>query len=197
MGENKRKQSMDSVTRKWALLAGICTSPLFILFAYFGDPGREQAAWVCAISIVVAARFLWDLRTRVWFMGSTHARVVLDNDSTHSAPSYSPHHSHPMAAQAADLYCSSAGRSFEFCCCVRDYQARREHDRESSPRERIRAIVRINAAQTTGSLDDVCFRSRSVGLPVTWVLGPTCPGRTLIRSWATLITDFAAPSNPR
>jgi hypothetical protein len=67
MAENKHKQSIDSVSRKWALLAGICTSPLFILFAYFGDPGRGQAAWVSAVAIAVAARFLWDLRGRVWF----------------------------------------------------------------------------------------------------------------------------------
>ena len=67
MGENKHKQSIDSVTKKWAIVAGIYTSPLFILFAYFGDPGRGQAAWVCAGSLATATRFLWDLRTRVWF----------------------------------------------------------------------------------------------------------------------------------
>jgi hypothetical protein len=67
MREDKHKQSIDSVTRKWALLAAVCTSPLFIVFAYFDDPGRGQAAWVSAGAIAVAARFLWDLRTRVWF----------------------------------------------------------------------------------------------------------------------------------
>ena len=66
MGEN-RQQSIDSVTKKWAIVAAICTSPLFILFAYFGDPGRGQAAMVSAISLATATRFLWDLRTRVWF----------------------------------------------------------------------------------------------------------------------------------
>jgi hypothetical protein len=67
MGENRHKQSIDSVTKKWVIVAGICTSPLFILFAYFGDPGRGQAAWVSAISLATATRFLWDLRRRVWF----------------------------------------------------------------------------------------------------------------------------------
>jgi hypothetical protein len=76
MAENKHKQAIDSVTRKWALLAGICTSPLFIVFAYYGDPGRGQAAWVSAGAIAVAARFLWDLRTRAWFW-ITIAVIVL------------------------------------------------------------------------------------------------------------------------
>ena len=76
MMENKHKQAIDSITRKWALLAGVCSSPLFIVFAYFGDPGRGQAAWVCAISVAVAARFLWDLRTRAWFW-ITIAVIVL------------------------------------------------------------------------------------------------------------------------
>ena len=67
MGEDRHKESIDSVTKKWAIWAAICTSPLFFLFAYFGDSGRGQAAWVSAISLVTAARFLWDLRTRVWF----------------------------------------------------------------------------------------------------------------------------------
>lgn len=67
MGENRHKQSIDSVTTKWAIVAGICTSPLFILFTYFGDPGRGRAAWVSAISLALATRFLWDLRRRVWF----------------------------------------------------------------------------------------------------------------------------------
>lgn len=67
MGENRHKQSIDSVTQKWAIVAGICTSPLFILFTYFGDPGRGRAAWVSAISLATATRFLWDLRRCVWF----------------------------------------------------------------------------------------------------------------------------------
>lgn len=76
MAEDKHKRSIDSATKKWALFAAVCTSPLFIVFAYFDDPGRGQAAWVCAISITVAARFLWDLRARVWFW-MTIAIIVL------------------------------------------------------------------------------------------------------------------------
>ncbi len=76
MGENRHQQSIDSVTRKWALLAGVCTSPLFVLFLYLGDPGRGQAAWVSGLAITVAARFLWDVRNRVWYW-TTLAIIVL------------------------------------------------------------------------------------------------------------------------
>lgn len=55
------------MTRKWAILAAVCTSPLFGIFAYFGDPGRGQAAWVGAGMIAVAGRLLWRLRDRPWY----------------------------------------------------------------------------------------------------------------------------------
>ena len=76
MTENRHKQSIDSVSKKWALLAGICTSPLFILFIYLGDPGRGQAAWVSGIAIALAARFMWDVRNRAWYW-VTIAIIVL------------------------------------------------------------------------------------------------------------------------
>jgi hypothetical protein len=75
--DDKHQQSIDSVTKTWALWAGICTSPLFILFAYFGDPGRGQAAWVCALAVAVAVRFLWDLRTHAWFWITVAVTVLL------------------------------------------------------------------------------------------------------------------------
>jgi hypothetical protein len=67
VGENKHKQSRDSITKKWALLAVICTTPIYILYNYLGDPGRGQAAWVSVMMIALAARFFWDLRNRLWF----------------------------------------------------------------------------------------------------------------------------------
>ncbi len=76
MGENKHKQSIDSVTRKWAFLAIICTAPLFVVFAYFGDPGRGRAAMISVMMISLAARVLWNLRKRVWFW-ITIAIIVL------------------------------------------------------------------------------------------------------------------------
>ena len=67
MGDNKHKQARDSITKKWAILLVICTTPIYILFLYLGDPGRGQAATVSAMMIAIAARFFWDLRNRVWF----------------------------------------------------------------------------------------------------------------------------------
>jgi hypothetical protein len=65
--ENRHRQSVNSITRKWTLWVGLCTSPLFILFAYLGAPARGRAAWVSAMMIALAARCLWDLRDRIWF----------------------------------------------------------------------------------------------------------------------------------
>src|ERR1035438_889970 len=76
MGKNRHEQSINSVTRKWAVLTAICTSPLFVVLDYLGDPGRGQAAWVGGIAIAVAARFLWDLKNRIWYW-ITLAIIVL------------------------------------------------------------------------------------------------------------------------
>jgi hypothetical protein len=67
MGVNKHKQARDSITRKWVFLTAICTLPIWGLYAYLGDPGRGQAAWVSSAMICLAARFYWDLRKYVWF----------------------------------------------------------------------------------------------------------------------------------
>lgn len=67
MRENRHKEAIDSLTRGWALLAGICTSPVYILFVYLGDSGRGRAAWVSAGMIALAARLVWDLKRRAWF----------------------------------------------------------------------------------------------------------------------------------
>ena len=67
MVENEHKRSFDSMTARWGLLVAVCCSPLFFLFAYFGDPGRGVAATVSALIIVGALRYFWDLRKRVWF----------------------------------------------------------------------------------------------------------------------------------
>jgi hypothetical protein len=65
--ENRRQQAVDSLTRGWAILVAICTSPIYILFVYLGDSGRGRAAWVIAGMIALATRLVWDLKTRVWF----------------------------------------------------------------------------------------------------------------------------------
>ena len=67
MGERHRKQELFPITRNWGLLAGICTSPLFLLFVYLGDPGKGRAAWISGGIIFVVIRAFWGLRKRIWF----------------------------------------------------------------------------------------------------------------------------------
>ena len=76
-GQNRHAQSLNSITRKWALLVGLSTSPLFILFAFLGQLGRGRAAWVSAMMIALAARCLWDLRDRIWFWTTIAFIVIL------------------------------------------------------------------------------------------------------------------------
>ncbi len=126
MAENRHKESIDSTTKTWALLAGVCVSPLFFLFAYFGDPGRGRAAFVCATGIAVATRFLWDLRRRVWFW---------DNNSDCRSSSRTRYFIHPLGEPAAYICRLVAGRSFRFCHYVRNHQAGRECDGEKPIRK--------------------------------------------------------------
>ena len=67
MGENRHKQSIDSITKTWAILLGICMFAIYVVFDERGDPGRGQAAAISAGAIALAARLVWDLRNRVWF----------------------------------------------------------------------------------------------------------------------------------
>jgi hypothetical protein len=67
MGENKHRQARDSITRKWVTIMAVCTLPIWGLYAYFGDPGRGQAAWVSSIAICFAVRYFWDLKNCLWF----------------------------------------------------------------------------------------------------------------------------------
>ena len=57
----------EVVSRKWGLAAALCTSPLFLVFAYFGDPGRGRAAWISAGIFLIVVRLFWGLRNHVWF----------------------------------------------------------------------------------------------------------------------------------
>jgi hypothetical protein len=71
------KRSTASISKKWALLVAVCTVPLFFVFAYFGDPGRGQAACVCAVSITFAASFFWEPRTSIWYWATLAVIVLL------------------------------------------------------------------------------------------------------------------------
>jgi hypothetical protein len=77
MGENKHKQTRDSITRTWVILMVICTLPIWAAYIYLGDPGRGQAAWASSVAICFAARFFWDLRNRGWFWVTLTIIVLL------------------------------------------------------------------------------------------------------------------------
>ncbi len=60
-------QSSRRLTPLSALIAVLCASPLFFLFASLGDPGRGRAAMLSAAVIIIAIRSRWDLSHRLWF----------------------------------------------------------------------------------------------------------------------------------
>jgi len=60
-------KSSSEITRTFAFLAVLCTSPLFFLLNYLGDPGKGKGAWCCAATVVIIIKSQWDLRNRLWF----------------------------------------------------------------------------------------------------------------------------------
>ena len=68
MGENAPKRSFDSITKEWALLAGVTSVvPVYFLVAHFSDDGKALVASVSAGMITVIVKYFWDLRKRIWF----------------------------------------------------------------------------------------------------------------------------------
>ena len=67
MKQLTQNQYPEVFTRKWLLVVILCSSPLFVLFAYFGDPGRGRAAAIGMTVILFAARKCWTLRGYTWF----------------------------------------------------------------------------------------------------------------------------------
>jgi hypothetical protein len=67
MGENNRGQETSLVTSKFGFLAAMCTSPIFIVSAYLGDPERGTTAWFSAMMVLIVIRLFSGLRKRVWF----------------------------------------------------------------------------------------------------------------------------------
>ena len=70
------KNRMDKLSRKSALVAMVCSLPLYFLFDYLGNPGRGEAAGICAAITLVVVQAFWDLRRSLWFW-VTIATVVL------------------------------------------------------------------------------------------------------------------------
>jgi len=67
MKEMDEEQSLSEVTGKWAVIAMLCLSPLYILFIYLGQPGKGRAAWICSGVILISIKMRWELRKHVWF----------------------------------------------------------------------------------------------------------------------------------
>jgi hypothetical protein len=67
MTESDDKQFFDTLTRTSAIVIALCASPLYFLYAYFGDPGRGRTAAICAFVIISIARGFWNSRNRIWF----------------------------------------------------------------------------------------------------------------------------------
>ncbi|HEV2646343.1 MAG TPA: hypothetical protein VGU46_08280 [Acidobacteriaceae bacterium] len=67
MPDDDRKKFTDTLTRTSALVTALCSSPLYFLFAYLGDPGRGTAAAMCMFVVITSARAFWDGRKSIWF----------------------------------------------------------------------------------------------------------------------------------
>jgi hypothetical protein len=67
MTEDDSKQFADTLTKSSAIAIGLCSLPLYLVLAYFGQPGRWRAAAICASLIIAVARGFWESRRSAWF----------------------------------------------------------------------------------------------------------------------------------
>ena len=83
MTEDDSKQFADTLTRSSAIAIALCSLPLYLILAYFGEPGRGRAAACCAFVIIAVARGFWESRksARFWITLSivvlTHVLLIL------------------------------------------------------------------------------------------------------------------------
>jgi hypothetical protein len=71
------EQSDNKVTLSWAIASLLITSPILLVFMYFGRPGNGRAAWFCAVAISLATRFRWELSGEKWFWPSIAAIALI------------------------------------------------------------------------------------------------------------------------
>ena len=64
-GNHKRRS--NKLTKKFGVIAAICTCPLLFILSSQGQKGRGMIAAVVAIVIIIAVRLFWELRRNVWF----------------------------------------------------------------------------------------------------------------------------------
>ena len=69
-------QEVRELKRIWGLYVGICTSPLYIVFACLGDPKRGFTAWISAMIVSAVVMLFWGLRKRAWFWATVGVIVA-------------------------------------------------------------------------------------------------------------------------
>lgn len=75
--DDSNQSSPDVFTRKWLLIVTVCVVPLFLLFAFIGDPGRGRAAVIGAGVLMTAVRASWSSRTHTWFWAVSTVVIAL------------------------------------------------------------------------------------------------------------------------
>jgi hypothetical protein len=55
------------ITQKWAILAMLCLSPIFLFSVYLGHPKEGAGIWACAGIVLIALRPHWNSHRSVWF----------------------------------------------------------------------------------------------------------------------------------
>lgn len=64
--------------RKWeGAIAGLCGFVVFLIFVYFGDPGRATIAAAFFTAIAISMRICWPLRRHYWFWIAITALIVI------------------------------------------------------------------------------------------------------------------------
>jgi hypothetical protein len=77
MAEANINESPDVSPRKWLLATMLCMIPVFLLFAYFGDPGRGRAAAIATGAIMLAVGGRSSLKSQRWFWVTLAVIIVL------------------------------------------------------------------------------------------------------------------------
>src|SRR5580700_7962478 len=65
--EERAERKKQLSTWLWSMAVAVLTSPLFFLFNFFGKPVTGRAAWLSAMTILLAMKVLWELRKYLWF----------------------------------------------------------------------------------------------------------------------------------
>jgi hypothetical protein len=63
--------------RRWVAVAILCSLPMPLIFAFFGQNARGETAWFCTLMLLVAVRARWDLKRRRWFWMTVGAIFTL------------------------------------------------------------------------------------------------------------------------